>query len=169
MHGIKVCIMTAIPVPFEIRFDPEAVERLRGRVRATLWAPERAGADWELGVPGAALRRLALRWADGFDFKAAEVAVNRLPHYRATIDDIDLHFVHRRGVGKSALPLVLTHGWPWTFWDYVKTIEPLADPGRYGGRPEDAFDVIVPALPGYPYSAPPAHPVGFVETADLWR
>jgi len=158
-----------MPVHFDIRFDPVAVEHLRQRVRTTQWAPERQAAAWEFGVPGVELRRLASHWADGFDFGAAELALNRLPNFRANVEGIDLHFVHRRGVGPSPIPLVLTHGWPWTFWDYAKVIEPLADPERFGGDAGDAFDVIVPALPGFPFSAPPARPVGFVETADLWR
>src|SRR5579859_547137 len=154
---------------FDIRFDTDAVERLRRRIRDTAWAPERPGADWALGVPGAELRRLAARWADGFDFAAFEDALNRFPHFRAEVDGVAIHFIHRRGVGPSPMPLVLTHGWPWTFRDFAKVVEPLADPERFGGDPVDAFDVIVPALPGFPFSAPPDRPVGFVETADLWR
>jgi pimeloyl-ACP methyl ester carboxylesterase len=120
-------------------------------------------------VPGPELRRLAARWADGFDFDAQAAALNRQPHFRATVDGIDIHFIHRRGMGPSPLPLVLTHGWPWTFWDFAKVIDPLADPAQHGGDPADAFDVIVPALPGSPFSAAPDRPIGFVETADLWR
>jgi len=155
--------------PFEIRFDRQAVNDLRERVRRTTWAPERVDTGWEFGVPGKELRRLAIYWADGFDFSAHERAINRQPHFRTEIDGVDIHFIHRRGSGPNPLPLVLTHGWPWTFWDFAKVIEPLADPGRYGGDPADAFDVIVPALPGYPLSAAPKRSVGFVETADLWR
>ena len=155
--------------PFEIRFDRKAIDELRERLRRTRWAPEAAGAGWELGVPGVELRRLATYWADGFDFTAHERLLNRQPHFRATVGGTDIHFIHRRGVGPAPVPLVLTHGWPWTLWDFAKVIEPLADPARFGGDPADAFDVIVPALPGYPLSAPPVGTVGFVETADLWR
>jgi pimeloyl-ACP methyl ester carboxylesterase len=157
------------PSPFKISFDAAAVQQLQQRVRRTQWAPERQGAGWEFGVPGAELRRLAAHWADGFDFAAVEVQLNRVPHFRMSVDGIDIHFIHRRGVGPAPVPLVLTHGWPWTFWDYAKVIEPLADPARFGGDPEDAFEVIVPALPGFPFSGKPTHPTGFVETADLWR
>ena len=115
------------------------------------------------------LRRLATRWGDGFDFEAHEAQLNRQPHFRARVDDVEIHFIHRRGIGPSPIPLVLTHGWPWTIWDFAKVIEPLADPARFGGDARDAFDVIVPALPGYPLSAAPTRPIGFVETADLWR
>jgi hypothetical protein len=155
--------------PITVRFDPIEVERLRDRVRATRWAPERPGAGWEQGVPGDVLRRLADRWADGFDFAAAEAALNQQPHFRATVDDVEITFVHRQGVGPRPLPLVLTHGWPWTYWDFAHVIEPLTDPAAFGGDPADAFDVIVPALPGHPFSSAPTRPVGYVETADLWR
>ena len=154
---------------FTIRFDADAVEDLRTRIRHTRWAPERAGAGWELGVPGAELRRLAERWADGFDFARLEQQLNRLPHFRSRIGDLDIHFVHRRGTGPAPVPLVLTHGWPWTFWDFSRVIEPLADPVRHGGDALDAFDVIVPALPGFPFSGASDQPVGFVGTAQLWR
>jgi len=157
------------PRPFEIRFDRKTVDALRQRIRQTLWAPEQQGAEWTFGVPGAELRRLAAYWADGFDFDAHERLLNQQPQFRATVSDVDIHFIHRRGVGPAPIPLVLTHGWPWTFWDFAKVIEPLADPARFGGNPADAFDVIVPALPGYPLSAAPDRSIGFVETADLWR
>ncbi len=156
-------------VPLKIQFEPEAVEKLRHRVRSTQWAPERPASGWKFGVPGVELRRLAAYWADGFDFLAAQSQLNQQPHFQATVENFDVHFIHRRGIGPSPLPLVLTHGWPWTFWDYAKIIEPLADPARFGGDPRDAFDVIVPALPGFPFSGKPVQPVGFVETADLWR
>lgn len=155
--------------PFTTRFEASAVDELRARLRHTRWAPERIGADWALGVPGEELRRLVAYWADGFDFAAWEARLNRLPHYRVDIDGRTVHFIHRRGKGTRPLPLVLTHGWPWTFHDFAKVIGPLADPAAFGADPADAFDVIVPALPGYPPSSPPQQPTGFVETADLWR
>lgn len=157
------------PSPFEVHFDRPAVEVLRERIARTQWAPERPGAGWELGVPGDLLRRLAERWADGFDFAAHEVALNEHPHFRVPLGALDVHFIHRRGVGPAPLPLVLTHGWPWTFFEFAKVIEPLADPGRHGGDPADAFDVVVPALPGHPFSSVPDRPLGFVETAEVWR
>jgi pimeloyl-ACP methyl ester carboxylesterase len=154
---------------YKIHFERAAVDQLRERVRRTLWAPESPDAGWAYGVPGSELRRLAAHWADGFDFAAYEALLNEQPHFRAMVAGVDIHFMHRRGIGPAPIPLVLTHGWPWTFWDFAKVIGPLTDPARFGADAADAFDVIVPALPGYPYSAPPPPAVGYVETADLWR
>jgi len=154
---------------FDIQFDRVAVEHLCERLRHTQWAPELAESDWSFGVPGSELRRLATYWADGFDFAALEAQLNSQPHFRATVDGIDIHFIHKRGIGPAPIPIVLTHGWPWTFWDFAKVIDPLTDPVNFGGDPADAFDVIIPALPGYPLSAAPPQLIGFVETADLWR
>jgi pimeloyl-ACP methyl ester carboxylesterase len=93
-------------------------------------------------------------WRDGFDFAALEAAVNRYEHYRVVLDDVPVHYLHVRGTGPDPMPLVLTHGWPWTFWDFQHVLDPLTDPGAHGGDPADAFDLIVPALPGYPFSGP---------------
>lgn len=153
----------------EIRFDRAAVADLRRRLHDTRWAPDLPEFGWDLGVPSAELKRLATYWRDGFDFDAQEAQLNSQPHFRASLGGAEIHFIHRRGVGPSPIPLVLTHGWPWTFWEFAKVIEPLADPARFGGDARDAFDVIVPALPGYPCSSAPDRLLGFVETADLWR
>jgi pimeloyl-ACP methyl ester carboxylesterase len=154
---------------FRIEFKAAAVADLRERVRRTRWAPEAADSGWQYGVPGVELRRLAAHWADGFDFGAHELALNRFEHFRATVEGTDIHFIRCRGAGPAPMPLVLTHGWPWTFWDFAGVIEPLADPARFGADPADSFEVIVPALPGYPLSSASVPPPGFVETADLWR
>jgi len=108
-------------------------------------------------------------WRDGFDFAGLEAALNRWEHYRVVLQDVPIHFVLARGNGPAPVPLVLTHGWPWTFWDFQHVIGPLSDPGAYGGDPADAFDVIVPALPGYPLSGPLTKTgVNVRATAALW-
>ncbi len=114
------------------------------------------------------LRELVEYWRTGFDWRAQEERINALPHFRTQIDDVPIHFVHVRGRGPKPLPLVLTHGWPWTFWDFHKVIGPLSDPAAHGGDPADAFDVVVPSLPGFTLSSPLIRPVGLAETARLW-
>jgi len=159
------------PEPFTAQTAPAALADLRARLRATRWpdAPEDAG--WSLGTDLAYLRELVSYWADGFDWPAQEAALARLPRFRVTLGDLRIHFVHTLGVpaARSSLPLVLCHGWPDSFWRYTKVIPLLTDPGAHGADPADAFDVVVPDMPGYGYSDWPAGPpLDSVAVAGLW-
>ena len=132
--------------PFTPQTDAAALEDLRGRLRATRWpdAPEEAG--WSLGTDLGYLRELVGYWADGFDWPAQEAALARLPRFRVRLGGLSIHFVHARAAAAAgnALPLVLSHGWPDSFWRYAKVIPLLTDPGGHGADPADAFDVVVP-------------------------
>jgi pimeloyl-ACP methyl ester carboxylesterase len=157
--------------PFTPRTDPAALEDLRARLRATRWpdAPEDAG--WSLGTDVGYLRELVAHWADGFDWPAQERALARLPRFRVRLDGLNIHVVHARAVAPAGpvLPLVLTHGWPDSFWRYTKVIPLLTDPGAHGADPADAFDVVVPDLPGYGYSDRPTGPaLDSIAAAGLW-
>jgi pimeloyl-ACP methyl ester carboxylesterase len=166
--------------PFTQQTDPAALEDLRGRLRATRWpnAPEEAG--WSLGTDLGYLRELVDYWADGFDWPAQEAALARLPRFRVTLGGLSIHFVHARaaasapaagnaGPDGNALPLVLSHGWPDSFWRYAKVIPLLTDPGGHGADPADAFDVVVPDMPGYGYSErPDGPPLNSIAVAGLW-
>lgn len=155
--------------PFRIDIPDERLGLLDRRLREAVWADEAAGANpWEYGVPGDYLRELVEYWVDEYDWRAQESEMNRWPHARGEIDGVTVHALYERGSGPSPLPVVLTHGWPWTFWDYSKVIEPLAHPERFGGDPSDAFDVVVPSLPGSVFSAPSPPHIGWQETAELW-
>src|ERR1022692_550004 len=138
------------PEPFAPQADPAAFEDLRARLSATRWpdAPEDAG--WSLGTDLAYLRELVAYWADGFDWPAQEAALARLPRFRVPLGGLGIHFVHVRAAGPAGpvLPLVLSHGWPDSFWRYAKVIPLLTDPGAHGADPADAFDVVVPDMPG---------------------
>lgn len=148
---------------------PQAdLDALRRRLGETVFPPLIGADDWTPGVPVGWLSELIDYWRDGFDWRAQEARINALAHFRVVIDDIPVHFVHVRGVGPDPRPLVLTHGWPWTFWDFHKVIGPLTDPGAHGGDPADAFDVVVPSLPGFALSNPLPRPVGLTQTAQLW-
>ena len=99
---------------------------------------------------------------------AQERAINAYSHFRTTVEDVPIHFIHERGKGPNPMPLILSHGWPWTFWDLHKVIRPLTDPAAFGGDPKDAFDVVVPSLPGYGFSTPlRTRGINFWRTADL--
>ena len=158
--------------PFSPRVDLVAIEDLQARLRATRWpdAPEDAG--WSLGTDVAYLRELVACWLEGFDWPAQEAALARLPRFRMRLRGIGMvHFVHSRAasVGAPVLPLVLCHGWPDSFWRYTKVIPLLTDPGAYGADPADAFDVVVPDMPGFGYSDRPSRsPLDSVAVAGLW-
>ena len=159
------------PEPFTPQTAPAALEDLRARLRATRWpdAPEDAG--WSLGTDLAYLRELVAYWADGFGWPAQEAALARLPRFRVPLGDMRIHFVHARAAAPAGpvLPLVLSHGWPDSFWRYAKVIPLLTDPGAHGADPADAFDVVVPDMPGYGYSdRPTGPPLDSIAVAGLW-
>ncbi|MEU5704156.1 epoxide hydrolase family protein [Streptomyces aurantiacus] len=159
------------PEAFAPRTEPAALEDLRARLRATRWpdAPEDAG--WSLGTDVGYLRALVAHWADTFDWPAQEAALSRLPRFRVRLGGLGIHFVHARAVAPTGpvLPLVLSHGWPDSFWRYSKVVPLLTDPGAHGADPADAFDVVVPDMPGYGYSdRPSGPPLNSIAVAGLW-
>jgi pimeloyl-ACP methyl ester carboxylesterase len=154
---------------FEISIPEEALADLRQRLARTRFAEDFANSGWEYGTNRAYLKELVAYWIDRFDWRAQEKAMNAFTHFRTTIEDVPIHFIHERGKGPKPMPLVLSHGWPWTFWDLHKVIRPLADPAAFGADPRDAFDVVVPSLPGYGFSTPLRKTgFNFWRTADLW-
>ncbi len=115
--------------------------------------------DWQYGTEGAYIGELRQYWLDEFDWRAAEAGLNRFPQFTATVDGIDLHFVHEKGSGTSPTPLILLHGWPGSFFEFMECVERFAHPERFGGDAEDGCDVIVPSLVGYGYSGKPPRPL----------
>ena len=160
--------MAVTPSPFAIDIPDADLDDLRVRLTRTRLADDFANETWAYGVERSWLADLLEYWRDGFDWRAVEADMNRFDHFRTDVDGTRVHYLRVAGTGPRPLPLVLTHGWPWTFWDFRKVIEPLADPGRFGGDPADAFDVVVPSLPGYGFSSPLRHAVDPARIADLW-
>ncbi|PWS50815.1 multidrug MFS transporter [Streptomyces sp. FT05W] len=159
------------PEPFIQQAAPVVLEDLRTRLRATRWpdAPEDAG--WSLGTDLDYLRELVDHWAESFDWPAQEAALARLPRFRVPVGGLGIHFVHARAVDPvgPVLPLVLSHGWPDSFWRYSKVVPLLTDPGAHGGDPADAFDVVVPDMPGFGYSdRPTGRALDSIDVAGLW-
>jgi len=156
--------------PFRIEVPDAALADLRERLKRTRWPTDlMPGAGWTYGTNNAYLKELCAYWADGFDWRAQEAALNRHDHYLREVDGFRLHYIHAPGQGPDPFPLVFTHGWPSTFYDFDKLIGPLADPGAHGGNPADAFDVVVPSMPGYAFSErPTVTGYGPARIAELW-
>ncbi len=141
--------------PFTIDVPDSVLADLKERLARARMPDEPEGVGWRLGMNQAYLRQLVEYWRDEFDWRAQERRLNRLEQFKTTIDGLDIHFVHRRSPEPDAFPLILTHGWPGTFAEFDKVIEPLTDPVAHGGRAEDAFHVVVPSIPGYGFSDRP--------------
>lgn len=140
--------------PFTINIPQADLDDLAERLARPRWPDEVEGAGWDYGTNRAYLQELVDYWRTRFDWRAQERALNTLHHYRVEVDGLGIHFVHERGKGPHPFPLIITHGWPSTFVELLKIIPRLTDPASYGGDPADAFDVVVPSLPGYGFSDP---------------
>jgi len=143
-----------VHAPFQIDVAEEVLMDLRQRLARTRWPDELPDAEWDYGTSLAYLRQLVSYWHGSYDWRAQERFLNTFPQFTTEIDGIHLHFLHVKGKGTHPAPLLISHGWPGSFFEMYKIIGPLTDPVRYGGDPADAFDVIVPSLPGYGFSGP---------------
>ncbi len=155
--------------PFNINFSEEALTDLRRRVAATNWPEKEPVADTSQGVQLATMQKLAEYWATGYDWRTCEAKLKALPNFITEIDGLDIHFIHVRSKETNALPMILTHGWPGSVIELMKVIGPLTDPAAYGGKAEDAFDVVIPSMPGYGFSGKPtATGWGPTQIASAW-
>ena len=141
--------------PFQVDIPDEALEDLRRRIAATRWPSKELVPDRSQGVQLATLQELAHYWATDYDWRKAEAKLNALPQFTTEIDGVDIHFIHVRSGHENALPLIITHGWPGSVIELLDTIGPLTDPTAHGGDAEDAFDLVLPSLPGYGFSGEP--------------
>jgi pimeloyl-ACP methyl ester carboxylesterase len=156
--------------PFHAEFSEEQIEDLRRRIAATRWPTRELVADRSQGVQLEAMRALARYWLDEYDFGRLETRLNALPQFVTEIDGVDIHFIHVKSQHNDALPLVITHGWPGSVVELLDVIEPLTDPTAHGGKAEDAFDLVIPSLPGYGLSGKPTE-IGWippVRVAKAW-
>ena len=155
--------------PFEAHFSDEEIADLRRRIAATRWPSTELVADRSQGVQLALAQTLAKYWLDEYDFAGLEAKLNALPQFVTAIDGVDIHFIHVKSAHENALPLIMTHGWPGSIVELIDSVGPLTDPTAYGGRPEDAFHLVLPSLPGYGFSGEPVE-VGWDlgRTARAW-
>ena len=142
--------------PFEVRVPDEDLADLRRRLAATRWPGKELVADRSQGVQLATIQALVTYWGTGYDWRTCETRLNALPQFVTEIDGLDIHFIHVRSRHENALPLIITHGWPGSVIELLEVVGPLTDPAAHGGQAEDAFDLVLPSLPGYGFSAAPA-------------
>src|SRR5713101_9112902 len=141
--------------PFSFSVPQSAIDDLKRRLEFTRWPERETVGDWSQGVPLEKARALIAYWLDGYDVRKFEARVNAFPQYRTSIDGLGVHFIHVQSPHRDALPIIITHGWPGSFVEFMEIIRPLSDPTRFGGRAEDAFHVVVPSLPGFGFSDKP--------------
>jgi epoxide hydrolase len=144
--------------PFRIEIPQVALDDLNGRLAGTRWPDELPGVGWERGVPVGYLRELATYWRTRYDWREHEHRLNQFPQFTTTIDGQSIHFLHVRSPEPDAVPLIMSHGWPGSIVEFVNAIGPLTDPRAHGGEPGDAFDLVIPSLPGFGFSGPTREP-----------
>ena len=146
--------------PFTINIPDTTLTRIQQRISEYPWQEMPELDSWEYGTHCGYLRELCNYWVEEFDWRTHEQEINQFPHFKADVDGLEIHFIHERGSGDNPRPLLISHGWPGSVLEFKNIIEPLAHPERFGGKVEDAFDVIAPSLPGFGFSAKPPHPMG---------
>lgn len=142
--------------PFRVKFPDAALVDLRKRISATSWPKRETVTDASQGVQLATMKKLARYWETEHDWRKVEARLNALPQFMTTIDGVEIHFIHVRSKNKDALPVIITHGWPGSIIEQLKVIDPLTNPTAHGGSAADAFDVVIPSLPGHGFSGQPA-------------
>ena len=138
-----------------MQFPEQELVKLKQRILATRWPKSETVSDASQGVQLATIQKLANYWAKDYNWRKAEAKLNSFPNFITNIDGLDIHFIHVRSKHANALPLIVTHGWPGSVIEQLKIIEPLTNPTAHGGKAEDAFDIVIPSLPGYGFSEQP--------------
>ncbi len=155
--------------PFKVNIPQATLDDLHERLAHTRWPDEIEDAGWDYGTNLGYLKELTNYWQHSFDWHKQEATLNGFAHFRTEIDGIGIHFIHERGKGPNPTPIILTHGWPGSFYEMLKVIPLLTDPENHGGKAEDAFDVVVPSLPGYGFSdRPTQRGMTVSRIADMW-
>jgi pimeloyl-ACP methyl ester carboxylesterase len=153
---VSTTVKTATDIrPFQVEVAQEDLDDLRRRIAETRWPSRELVTDRSQGVQLATLKKLARYWANDYDWRKAEAKLNALPQFTTEIDGVDIHFIHVKSAHENALPLVMTHGWPGSVIELLEAVGPLTDPTAHGGDAEDAFDLVLPSLPGYGFSGEP--------------
>jgi pimeloyl-ACP methyl ester carboxylesterase len=152
---VRAAALSSAVRPFHVDVPEEALVDLRRRIASTRWPDRETASDQSQGVQLATIQQLVRYWGTGYDWRKCEAKLNALPQFVTEIDGVDIHFIHVRSRDASALPLIMTHGWPGSILELLKVIGPLTDPTGHGGSAEDAFDLVLPSMPGYGFSGRP--------------
>lgn len=152
--------------PFKIEIPQETLDDLKNRLERTRWTDEIKGSGWSMGTNRDYMKKLADYWKNKYDWREHETKLNEFNQFKAEVDGVTVHFIHERGKGPNPTPVIITHGWPDSFYRFHKIIPILTDPEKYGGNSEDSFDVIVPSIPGFGFSDRKA--MSEEAVADLW-
>ena len=153
--------------PFHVDIPEEQIDDLRRRIEATRWPSKELVEDRSQGVQLATTQELARYWTTDYDFARIEARLNALPQFTTEIDGVDIHFIHVRSRHENALPLIMTHGWPGSVVELLDAVGPLTDPTSHGGTADDAFDLVLPSIPGYGFSAEPTE-IGWDPAGPGW-
>ena len=158
-----------VVTPFKIEVPHATLQDLKERLGRTRWPDEIPGSGWDYGSNLDYIKELVEYWRTTFDWRSQERLINSFSHFKTDVDGMGIHFIHEKGKGPNPMPLVITHGWPGTFFEMYKVIPQLSDPARYGGDPVDAFDVIAPSIPGYGFSdATDKRGLDALSVGDMW-
>jgi len=162
--------MSTALVPFKVAVPDDILADLQNRLRNTRWAQDLDNEDSYYGISTAYLKGIVDHWLNKYDWKKAEAKLNSFPQYKVEIDGQPVHFIYEKGKGPNPTPVIITHGWPWTYWHWSKIIPALTDPAAHGGDPNQSFDVIVPSLPGFGFSTPLKDgQLNFWKMAEIWH
>lgn len=146
--------------PFKVKIPDEVIQNINSKVKNYSWHEMPDDGGWDYGTNLDYMKEFSKYWLENYNWRETEKKINRFKNFKCNIDNIDIHFIHEKGSGKNPRPLLLSHGWPGSIIEFLHIIEKLAHPEKFGGNEEDAFDVIVPSLPGFGFSSRPARPIG---------
>ena len=155
--------------PFKVNISDQIIQNIYDKVKKYPWHEMPNDGGWEYGTNLDYMKEISKYWVSEFDWRKHEKEINKFPNFITEIDNIDIHFIHEKGSGSKPMPLIISHGWPGTIVEFLRIIEKLAHPERFGGKEEDAFDVIVPSLPGFGFSGRASRPIGPRKMADIFN
>ena len=155
--------------PFKISISDKELQDIKTKIKNYSWHEMPDDGGWEYGTNLDYMKEISNYWANNFDWRKHELEINKFSNFITKVDDIDIHFIHEKGSGLNPTPLLLMHGWPGSIFEFLHIIEKLAHPEKFGGKEEDAFNVIVPSLPGFGFSGKPSRPIGPRKMAKIFN